>query len=128
MTPTDTYTYTPTNTFTITNTPTITYTPTITPTPNIDISLNRNYADVTKGEKVQIQIKTIAGRQVHVRVYNLTGEYIKEFDFTAVIDGWTNVEWDVRNRAGKVVGRGMYFIHIKVEGLPQAIRRIYIVK
>lgn len=127
-TPTNTNTFTPTDTFTITNTPTITDTPTITPTPKVDVALDRNYADVSKGETVKVMVKTMAGKKVKVKVFNLSGEHIKDIEFTASADGWSQVEWDAKNIAGKTVGRGIYFIYINVEGLPETVRRLYIVK
>ena len=133
-TPTDTETYTPSHTFTITETPTITDTPTITPTPTntatpaINIVLDRNYIDVSKEQKVKISIKEKAGKKVYIKIYSLAGDFIRKLEYTTQQDGWNSIEWDAKNAVGKIVGRGIYFLYIKVDGISEEIKRIYIVK
>jgi len=129
-TPTETYTYTETHTYTETQTPTETYTPTQTPTPNVDTVLDRNVIDVSKGETVKIKVKIDAskiGMAVIVKIYNLTGEYIKELQFNTYVEGWNEIEWDATNRAGNLVGRGIYFIHIRTDEGRES-RRVYVIK
>lgn len=90
--------------------------------------LDRNYADVAKGESVRIGIKAALGVKVRARVYNLTGELIKTFELTTTIDGWNSIDWDCTNSAGKKVGRGMYFVRIAKENSAEEVRRVYIIK
>ncbi|PKL91305.1 MAG: hypothetical protein CVV21_08825 [Candidatus Goldiibacteriota bacterium HGW-Goldbacteria-1] len=133
-TPTETYTSTPTYTFTETNTFTHTYTPTITPTftntptPNIDIALDRNYAEPLKGDSIKISVKaSVIGELVEIKVYNISGERIKQFNFNTVITGWNEGYWDCKNDAGKTVGQGLYFIRITRAGTVET-RKVFIIK
>jgi len=63
-------------------------------------------------------------------VYNLSGEIIKTFeDELSLTGGWNIIaQWDGKNSAGNVVGRGIYFLYIKVEGTDKTMRRLYVVK
>jgi hypothetical protein len=133
-TPTHTGTFTPTDTYTATNTFTYTYTPTITPTftnsptPKIDTALDRNYADPLKGDTIKISVKAAAaGESVEIKVYNLSGEKIKQFNFTTAAAGWNEGYWDCKNDAGKTVGQGLYFIRITRAGTVET-RKVFIIK
>jgi hypothetical protein len=136
MTATPTYTDTPlpTDTFTITQTWTVTLTATITPTftntptPYVDIAIDRNYVQPGKGETVNIKINAGAiGVEVTAKIYNLTGEFLKEIKYTTTAVGWNDINWDVKNAAGKTVGQGIYFIHIK-NGSQSVIRKVFVLK
>ncbi|MBN2753428.1 MAG: T9SS type A sorting domain-containing protein [Candidatus Goldbacteria bacterium] len=133
-TPTDTFTLTPTDTFTATNTFTYTYTPTITPTftnsptPKIDTALDRNYAEPLKGDDIKISVKAAAaGELVEIKVYNLSGEKIRQFNFITASAGWNEGFWDCKNDAGKTAGQGLYFIRITREGTVET-RKVFIIK
>jgi hypothetical protein len=125
---TSTWTASPPFTPTITPTWTITQTFTNSPTPNIDKALDKNYADASKGEVINIRINaSVPNVDVKVKVYDLSGEIIRHLGFTAPIAGWNEYPWDLTNDAGKTVGRGIYFVYIEAEGR-NAIRRVYILK
>jgi hypothetical protein len=133
-TPTETLTNTATDTFTSTNTFTETYTATITPTftntptPNIDTALDRNYAEPLKGDKVKVSVKSAAaGELIEVKVYNLSGERVRQFNFYTTGTGWNEGFWDCRNDAGKTVGQGLYFMRIIQNNAVQT-KRVFIVK
>ncbi|MBN2753427.1 MAG: T9SS type A sorting domain-containing protein [Candidatus Goldbacteria bacterium] len=133
-TPTETFTNTATDTFTSTNTFTETYTPTITPTftntptPNIDTALDRNYVEPLKGDKVKVSVKSqTAGELIEVKVYNLSGERVRQFNFYSTGAGWNEGFWDCRNDAGKTVGQGLYFMRIKQNNTVQT-KRVFIIK
>ena len=108
--------------------PTITLTNTISPTPNIKIALSKNVVNITNGETLIIGINTLAGTHVDVKVYNLTGEFLRRYEFDTTINGWTNIVWDMKNNAGEYIGRGMYFIWIKSERDAAVIRRVFVTK
>ncbi len=133
-TPTETFTFTPTDTFTATNTSTKTYTYTTTPTftntptPKIDTALDRNFAEPLKGDNIKISVKAAAaGESVEVKVYNLSGERIRQFSFVTTATGWNEGFWDCRNDSGKTVGQGIYFIRITKGGTVET-RRVFVVK
>ncbi len=133
------FTETPTNTSTPTNTKTLHFTatetktnmpfltPTNTQTPVINIVLDKNYIDISKGEKVKITIKESKDKKVIIKIFTLTGDIVKKIEFITTHQGWNEIEWDAKNHAGKIVGRGIYFLYIWVEG-GQEIRRVYVIK
>jgi len=101
---------------------------TATPTPNLTMTLSKNYVNPNKGENLLINVKAVAGVRVKIRVYNLTGEAIRtNLDFTAPADGWNQVQWDLKNDDGKVVGEGLYFIYIDA-GTGKKLMKVYIIK
>ena len=109
-------------------TATITQTLTSTPTPYIDIAIDRNYVKPLDGETVNIKIKAeAAGVEVTAKVYNLTGEFIREIKYTTIAAGWNTINWDVKNAASRIIGQGIYIIHIR-NGNNSAIRKIYVLK
>jgi hypothetical protein len=94
----------------------------------MDQVLDRNYADVSKGEIVNVKINAkAAGSLIKVKIYNLTGEYLRNFEFTTTVIGWNQAPWDLKNAAGKIVGQGIYFLRIEAEGAI-VIRKVYILK
>ncbi len=131
---TNTDTPLPTDTSTITATPSITMTSTITqtftttPTPYIDIAIDKNYVKPLEGGTVGIKLKvSAAGAEVTLKVYNLTGEFLREIKYRAAAAGWNEFDWDVKNAAGKIVGQGLYFMHIKSGG-NSVVRKVYVLK
>jgi uncharacterized repeat protein (TIGR01451 family) len=151
VTTTPTYTSTSTSTFTESSTPTytntinpanqvsatatstlmpITISPVVTntPTPNLNMTLSKNYVNPDKGEKLLINVKTQANAQVKIKVYNLTGEVVRSgLDLTAPANGWNQIEWDVRNGDGKIVGEGLYFVYIEA-GTDKKLLKVYVIK
>jgi flagellar hook assembly protein FlgD len=112
----------------MTQTWTITQTHTPLPTPNVDRALDKNIVDASKGETLKIKFRTAsAGILVKMKAYNLSGEMVKKGEYTTMFAGWNEVEWDLKNDSGKMLGQGMYFIHIDAEG-KKAIKRVYIIK
>ena len=127
MTATPTSTQSPTHT--ITETHTITPTFTATPTPDVLGFLDKNHADAGAGETLTIRLLArFAGDQAVVKVYNLTGERVKNFGIlTAPSAGWHNLTWDLKNDSAKTVGRGMYFIYIERDNRKELLK-VFVVK
>lgn len=99
-----------------------------TPTPNLNMTLSKNYVNPDKGEKLQINLKTQANVQVKIKVYNLTGEVVRnDLGFTASADGWNQVQWDVKNGDGKIAGEGLYFVYIEA-GADKKLLKVYVIK
>ena len=92
------------------------------------MTLDRNYTHAAAGSVVKARVQvSSAGTKVRIKIYNLTGEIIRRMDFDAPYAGLNEFTWDVKNDAGKYVGRGMYFIYIEANG-STAVRRVYILK
>jgi len=133
LTMTPSLTYTGTNTATPTDTPpftsTITPTFTNTPTPNIEIALDRNYVKPQQGERVKISIRSdTTGREVKIKIYNLTGELIRNMEAIINTAGWNEYYWDCKNDAGNNIGKGIYFIYVNIKDQGQEVRRVYVIK
>ena len=133
LTMTPSLTYTGTNTATPTDTPpftsTITPTFTNTPTPNIEIALDRNYVKPQQGERVKISIRSdTTGREVKIKIYNLTGELIRNMEDIINTAGWNEYYWDCKNDAGNNIGKGIYFIYVNIKDQGQEVRRVYVIK
>jgi len=81
-----------------------------------------------EGEAVRVKLKaSAAGVEVTLKVYNLTGEFLREVKYTTIAAGWNEFNWDVKNAAGKIVGQGLYFMHIKSGG-NSVVRKVYVLK
>lgn len=131
-TPTETRTSTPSNTatrtWTITQTHTVSPTPTLAPTQDIVAQFDRNFFNPAAGETLQIGTMAAAGQLITIKGYNLTGEMIRKHAYTAAVNGWNYVMWDGKNDAGKILGRGLYFIHVTRQDGREVIKRVYILK
>ena len=94
----------------------------------MDIAIDRNYVNPSEGETVKIKVRAAAANvEVTAKIYNLTGEFLREIKYTTTAAGWNEINWDVKNTAGKTVGQGIYFIHIRNNG-QSVIRKVYVLK
>ena len=69
-----------------------------------------------------------ANVKIKIKVYDLTGEMVKKYEYTTAIAGWNFYVWDGKNDWGKKLGRGLYFVHITREDGKKDIKRVYIIK
>ncbi|HNZ29765.1 MAG TPA: FlgD immunoglobulin-like domain containing protein, partial [Candidatus Goldiibacteriota bacterium] len=91
-------------------------------------ALDRNYAEPLKGDSIKISVKAAAaGESVEIKVYNISGERVRQFNFNTAAIGWNEGYWDCKNDAGKTVGQGLYFIRITRAGTVET-RRVFVVK
>jgi len=106
--------------------PTRTVTPTITPTfavtPTLSVLLSsfkvfQSRINPLKNEEASIRWSQPASGPVTLTVYNLLGDKIVMLlDHMNYPQGrYHTVTWDERNQAGKIVGSGIYIVHIKTE-------------
>jgi len=126
---TATKTFTPTDTATKPVIPTATQmnTPIATKTTDEQVYLDRNYIMPEKGEKVRINYRLPESGEVVIKIYNLSGELMKILVKNYQNAGMNSIEWDAKNEVGKVVGRGIYFIHIK-QNKWNVIKKIIVMK
>ena len=93
-----------------------------------ETALDSNIVNPDMGENLKISVLVQnAGVNITIKVYNLSGEYLRKLEFVSYAAGWNETWWDVRNEAGKTVGRGIYFIHINAGGKKE-IRRVFVNK
>jgi flagellar hook assembly protein FlgD len=93
----------------------------------MDMAIDRNYVKPSEGETVKIKVRAAANVEVTAKIYNLTGEFLREIKYTTLAAGWNEINWDVKNAAEKTVGQGIYFINIR-NGGQSIIRRVYVLK
>ncbi|GAB1482039.1 hypothetical protein MASR2M78_08540 [Treponema sp.] len=91
------------------------------------VTILNNVIDPTKGERVRISYQLTKSGQTVIQVFTLDGDLIDVLyrgnraagDYTAI--------WDGRNRAGKAVARGMYFVRVVGPEIDE-IRKVLVVK
>lgn len=78
---------------------------------------------------VVIRRETAGQAAAEIKIYSLTGEIIRKWEETLSLDaGWNNIgAWDGANEEGRAVGRGIYFVFIKIDDTKE-IRRIVVIK
>ncbi len=85
-------------------------------------------ADASKNEVVKVRARVLsAGVTVNYKVYNLSGELVKNGSFTSTAAGWNDADWNLTNNDGKKVGQGLYFVRIEAEGRAD-LRKVFIIK
>jgi hypothetical protein len=115
---------------TATSTPTaesLTPGPTLTFTPAVPVYTDRNYIEPSKGEKLSISCQFPSDGTALIQIINLNGEIIKTIVRDFEEKGTHHFEWDAKNDAGKVVARGIYFIHIKQENY-NTMKKVVVLK
>ena len=65
---------------------------------------------------------------ISIVIYDLGGNVVKDLVTEFVSAGEHLVEWDGRNKHGKIVARGVYIIRVRAPGLFNQIRKILVVK
>jgi uncharacterized repeat protein (TIGR01451 family) len=118
-----------TNTAISTQIATLPVTPVPTPiaTPVGKVSTDRNYINTGKGDKVQIKYKVDKDGLCSVRIFNLSGEMVRNFGNVTLSAGVYNKAWDGTNDTGKIVGKGLYFIVVKQPG-GQTTKKLVVIK
>jgi hypothetical protein len=56
---------------------------------------------------------------VKVRIYNVAGDLVREFDTTSTAGRYNYIEWDGKNTAGDDVASGVYFAAVDAPGAPK---------
>ncbi len=128
--PTATFTTSATPVITQPITPGVTVTPvTPTPIPAIPekVKTDRNYINLTAGDKVEIMYTVESYGKSYIRIYNLNGEEIRGFYELTLAPGTYEAYWDGTNKAGAKVGKGVYFIAVTQPG-GRTIRKIIVIK
>jgi uncharacterized repeat protein (TIGR01451 family) len=104
-------------------------TPSSTPTftPAVPVYTDRNYIEPSKGEKLSISCQLPSDGTVLIQIINLNGEIVKTIVRDFEEKGMHHFEWDAKNDAGRVVARGIYFIHIK-QGNYNTMKKVVVLK
>ncbi|MCA1950501.1 MAG: hypothetical protein LDL24_08000, partial [Treponema sp.] len=86
-----------------------------------------NVIDPTKGERVRLSYQLIQPGQVTIQVFTLDGDLVQVLYRGYRQAGDYTASWDGKNRSGRVVARGMYFIRIVGPDIDE-IRKVLVVK
>jgi len=86
-----------------------------------------NVIDPTKGERVRLSYQLVKGGQVTIQVFTLDGDLVQVIYRGNRAAGDYTAAWDGKNRGGRAVARGMYFIRIVGPEIDE-IRKVMVVK
>ncbi len=86
-----------------------------------------NVIDPTKGERVRLSYQLTKPGQVTIQVFTLDGDLVQVLYRGYRQAGDYTASWDGKNRGGRVVARGMYFIRIVGPEIDE-IRKVMVVK
>jgi len=92
-----------------------------------NVSIFNNVIDSAKGEKTVLHIENPANGRVDVIVMTLDGNVIDYLNRGNLPQGVTELTWDGKNRNGKKVARGMYFIRIVGNGFDET-RKVMVIQ
>ncbi|MCD6123327.1 MAG: hemagglutinin, partial [Spirochaetales bacterium] len=91
------------------------------------VTILNNVINPTRGEKTVINYTTARSGLVTVQVFNLEGDIVQILHRGRQVKGEYLFAWDGRNRGGRIVARGVYFIRVVGPGIDE-IRKVLIVK
>lgn len=91
------------------------------------ITILDNVIDPTKGEKAELQYVLTKSGMITIQVFNLAGDLVDILQRGHQAAGEYTTAWDGRNRAGRIVARGIYFVRFTGPGIDQ-YRKVMVVK
>jgi hypothetical protein len=115
-----------------TNTPVVvptTQTPVIIPTSVAggNVFTDKNYMRQDAGDRIRIYYEAPGGGKLEITVFNLSGEKIRYMTKAYDAKMADYMDWDGKNDALKPVGKGIYFVHVKM-GKWQRMKKVVILK
>ena len=72
----------------------------------------------------QIKVNLKEQSFIHLSIYNLLGEEIKNLLDTQLPAGEYSIEWDGKNSEGNILNSGVYFITMKADGFQKTIKSV----
>lgn len=91
------------------------------------VSIFNNVINVTNGEKALLKVDNPKTGKVDVMVMTIDGDIVDYLNRGSLEAGTTNFTWNGKNRAGKAVARGIYFIRVIGNGFDET-RKVMVVK
>ena len=89
------------------------------------VTVLNNVINVSKDQKVGIEITTKGAGTLTVQIMTLDGNIVKTFVNDYRAGGNYSFYWNGRNEAGRVVARGMYFVRVSGKGVDE-IRKVLV--
>jgi hypothetical protein len=102
-------------------------TPVATPAAEPQVKLDKNYINISKGEKVIIKYIVEREGETIIRVFNLNGEVVRDFYRLRLGAGEHSAYWDGTNDTGNRVGKGMYFVVVR-QPAGQTTKKLVVIK
>jgi len=86
-----------------------------------------NVINPTRGEITALRYTLPTSGMVTITVFTLNGDVVNVLQRGAQGPGEFTVTWDGRNRGGRVVARGVYFVRVVGPGIDET-RKVLVVK
>jgi uncharacterized repeat protein (TIGR01451 family) len=102
---------------------------TATPIPLVKdkVLTDKNYIDLSRGDKVTIRYKVESRGMTYIKIMNLSGDVVKTLYNSNLDPGTYTAYWDGTNNSGIKAGKGMYFIAVTQPG-GHTIKKIMVIK
>jgi hypothetical protein len=91
------------------------------------VTILNNVIDPNKGEKTYVDYKLNRNGRVTIQVFTLDGTMVQVLQRGSQGAGEYRVSWDGKNRGGRAVARGLYFIRVVGPEIDE-IRKVMVVK
>jgi len=91
------------------------------------VTILNNVIDPTRGEFVRVSYQLAKTGPVTVQVFTLDGDLVQVLYRGSRTTGDYSASWDGKNRGGRAVARGMYFIRVVGPEIDE-IRKVMVVK
>ena len=94
---------------------------------NDELSKINVYPNPVGGDRSNVVKLTNLPAQSVVTMYTLNGALVRQFQVEGMHQSEQNLDWDLKNIAGKEVSSGAYFIHVQAEGIGErTLKLIYV--
>jgi hypothetical protein len=91
------------------------------------VTILNNVINPTRGEKTILHYALKSGGRVTIQVFTLDGNLVQSLVRESKNAGEYRVSWDGKNRGGRDVARGLYFIRVVAPDIDE-IRKVMVVK
>ncbi|MBN1412502.1 MAG: T9SS type A sorting domain-containing protein, partial [Spirochaetales bacterium] len=91
------------------------------------VTIINNVINPNASEVTTLMYETGSSGRVTIQVFSLNGDIVDVLYSGVQAAGRYQVDWDGRNRGGRVVARGIYFIKIVAPGIEE-VRKVLVVK
>jgi len=81
----------------------------------------------SESTEIRFQVSDLRYQEAKIEIYNIKGQYIREFKMKNVKSKINKISWDGTNQAGKPVASGIYFYKLKV-GKEELMRKLVLLK
>ncbi len=91
------------------------------------VTVMNNVIDISNGEDVVVKVNMPSSGNLNIMIMTVDGNIISYLNHGELTSGEHYFTWDGKNKNGKAVARGMYFIRISGSGIDET-RKVMVVK